>query len=137
MNKIFLKLNGTTSVPKVSGSTRLVTAKGFLGKDGSTGYFKPDELLDYARSLREPEIEQADQTFQCVNAGLRTTGSFVTRVDKGGRQYTYLTFNKINASVGLKVILEGGMKQFINDYQDGKISIDFTLEQLVEEAMND
>ena|ERR1700744_5584728 len=137
MNKIFLKLNGTSIVPKASGNTVFITAKHFLGKEGNTSYCSPEKLVEYAKSLREPEIEQLDQAVACMNAGLRTIGTVTTRTDKGGRLYSYLNFVKINATVGLKVILEAGMKQLIADYQDGKIVIGFTLEELVEEAMNE
>jgi hypothetical protein len=136
MNKIFLKLNGTSIVPTGSGSTVVITAKHFLGKEGGKTYCSPAKLVDYAKSLREPEIEQLDQAIVCMNAGLRTIGTVTTRRDKGGRMYSYLNFVKINATVGLKIILEAGMKDLIADYQDGKIVIGFTLEELVEEAMN-
>jgi len=136
MNKVFLKLNGSSTAPRSSGSTVVITAKQFLGKEGDKPYCSPEKLVDYAKSLREPEVEQLDQTVVCMNAGLRTIGTVTTRRDKGGRMYSYLNFVKINATVGLKVILEAGMKELIADYQDGKIIIGFTLEELVEEAMN-
>lgn len=137
MNKVFLKLNGTSLVPKSAGSTIVITAKQFLGKEGDKQYCNPDKLVDYAKSLREPEVDQLDETIACMQAGLRTIGTTSRRVDKGGRSYAYLNFVKINATVGLKVILEAGMQQLISDYQDGKIAIGFTLEELIEEAMND
>jgi hypothetical protein len=137
MNKVFLKLNGRVESPRAGGNTAVITAKMFLGKEGNTKYCDSEQLVKYASSLREPEVDQLDQTIDCMKAGIRTIGTTSRRVDKGGRSYAYLNFAKINATVGLKVILEAGMQQLIADYQDGKIVIGFTLEELVEEAMND
>ena len=136
MNKIFLKLNGAQGAPKAAGNTPVISAKQFFGIEGGKQYCQPGMFISYAKSLRENEIEQLEQFIDCMNDGLRTIGTVTTRRDKGGRQYSYLNFVKINATVGIKVILEAGMKQLISDYQDGKIAIDFTLEQLVEEALN-
>ncbi len=136
MNKVFLKLNGTDEVPRGGGNTIVITAKQFLGIEGNKKYCDPEKLVQYAKSLRESEVDQLDQTIVCMQAGIRTIGTTITRVDKGGRNYAYLNFAKINATVGLKVILEAGMKELIGDYQDGKIAVGFTREELVEEAMN-
>jgi len=135
MNKVFVRLHGE-GVKSTNGSNLKLTAKLFLGKEGDNPYAAPTGFLKFACSLRETEVEQTEQCLQCMKDGLRTIGSIVTRVDKGGRRYTFLNFLKLNATVGFKYILEGGMDQFLKDYMDGKFQVAFTLEELVEEAMN-
>lgn len=115
-----------------------ITAKEFLGKEGSRKYPSSIEaFLTYCKSLRELEIEQLEQFFSNVKAGRRYIGTIVTRMDKGNRPYKYITFNNLGGNRGVKVVVNEWMNKFINDYYDHKIQIDFTLEQLVEEAMND
>jgi hypothetical protein len=136
MNKLFLKLQGASVVTTSSGNKVILTARQFLGLDGGEAYFTPDQLLTYAKSLRDIEVEQGEQVFSCMQAGLRMVGAIITRQDKVGRPYSYLNFIKLNATVGLKLILEHGMKKFILDYQDNKFAVGFSLEELIEEATN-
>ncbi|RYY49280.1 MAG: hypothetical protein EOO06_07575 [Chitinophagaceae bacterium] len=136
MNNIYQRLQSakTTSLP--NGAKAILTPKQFLGIEGSNSYFSVEEFLIYAQSLREVEVEQLDQCIDCMRSGLRMVGAIITRMDKGNRPYSQVKFIKLNANVELKVILEGGMKQFIIDYQDGKFLPGFSLEELVEEATN-
>ncbi|WP_183578743.1 hypothetical protein HDF18_22640 [Mucilaginibacter sp. X5P1] len=136
MNKLYLRLQSASVVTLPSGNKVILTARKFLGLDGSEGYFSPSQLLTYAQSLREIEVDQIEQVFTCMKNGLRMAGAIVTRPDKAGRPYSYLSFIKLNATVGLKLILEHGMKQFVLDYQDNKFAVGFSFEELIEEALN-
>ncbi|SFS98538.1 hypothetical protein SAMN04487890_107282 [Mucilaginibacter polytrichastri] len=132
-----MRLHGANAKSTKGGSSIVLTAKQFLGKEGDKPYSNPDEFVKFAERLREPEIEQLDGVFECMQNGDRTIGSIVTRLDKADRPYTFVNFLKSNATVGFKYILEGNMKQFLKDYMDGQFKVGFTLDQLVEEAMND
>ena len=136
MNKFFKRLHSATATTTASSNIKILSVKECLGLEGEQSYFEPNDLVTYAQSLREVEIEQLEQGFDCMQKGLRNIGSIVTRTDKGGRSYAYINFVKLNATVGIKFILESGMKKFILDYQDGKFRPGFSLEELVEEAIN-
>lgn len=114
-----------------------LTAKQFLGKEPGTAYFKPQELVTFAKSLRPREIADLQTVLTGFTDGSRVGGTVAARSDKGGRQYAFITINRANANTGGKYILEGGMVPFLNDYMNGKFIINFTLEQLVEEALNE
>ncbi len=132
---LFNKLHGGS---EGSGRGRTqVTAKSFLGKEEGPNYSTSDNFLKYAKSLREHEVEQLDQFFGFVKDEVQIIGSLITRQDKGNRKYQHPEFNLMNSKQGVKIIMEAGMANFIKDYQKGKIYIDFTLEELVEEALND
>jgi hypothetical protein len=135
MKHIFNRLHGTTNQTS-DGNKPVLSAKQFLGKDEGLNYFKPETFVKYAKSLRPQEIEQLGQVFTGMKDGLRIVGSQLTRTDKGGRPYTYLNANRVNATIGAKFILEDGMGDFLKDYMDGKFIVGFTLEELVEEALN-
>lgn len=134
MNKLFLKLNGEGSKEVAS---HVITVSQWLNKDPKVkGYSDPETVILYAKSLRAQEIEQLEQFFNYVRNGVRIIGSLVTRKDRSNRSYQHPTFLNGRSSTGTKVILEAGMKDFLNDYMEGKVSINFTLEELVEEALN-
>ena len=134
MNRIFLKLK---SVNPKSGSTLELTVKQWLNRDPEVkGYSTAEAFIPYAESLRESEVEQLDQCFTNFKNGLRIVGNLVTRLDKANRPYQHPGFLQGNATIGCKVILEAGMKEFLQDYIAGKVSIKFTLEELIEEALN-
>ncbi|WP_423149205.1 hypothetical protein [Rubrolithibacter danxiaensis] len=132
--KLFNKLHGGSEGSGHDGS--LITAKVFLGKEDGTNYFTAKGFVEYAKSLREHEVEQLEQFFEFVKNGHRIVGTLITRKDKAGRPYQHPPFHMAKSSQGVKVITEGGMAVFIKDYQEGRITINFTLEELIEEALN-
>jgi len=125
-----------TLVEALNGGRPTLTAKQFLGKEEGPSYFKPEAFVQFAKSLRPKEISELQEVFTGMAEGLRIGGSIAARTDRGGRKYAFVTVNRTNANTGGKYILEGGTIPFLKDYVDGKFVIDFTLEQLVEEAMN-
>jgi hypothetical protein len=119
-------------------ANRGLTAKQFLSKEPNVkGYSNPTLFLEYLKSLRPPELEQTEQFFDFCKRGVRIIGSVVTRTDRSNRSYQHPAFLDGNTQTGCKVILEAGMKEFLQDYRSGKVSINFTLDELVEDAMND
>jgi hypothetical protein len=119
-----------------SGQTDAVnlTTKMFFGGDGWPPYFTEDEWIDYGKRLRLPEIDDLRRLISLMSAGFRMDGNSKTRTDQGKRTYLYDHFIQSKARPGVKIIIEGGILQFIQDYQEGKIAIGFTLDELVAEA---
>jgi len=114
----------------------VLTVKEALGKEGSRHYFQGSQLMVYLQSLRPNECDFLESIVNEMqnNAKLSDTGT--TRSDKSNRPYRFYEINKNNGRKGFKVILEAGMKNFIEDYINGKFTINFTLEELHEEALN-
>ena len=114
-----------------------ITAKQFLNKDSVvTGYSTPGEYLTYLQSLRNEEVDDLTKFFDAVKEGLRLSNVTRTRKDRGGRVYLFPIPVQPKSGSGLKIILEAGMTRFIEDYINGKITIEFGLEELAEEALN-
>jgi len=136
MNKVFLKLR-QSGAPK-SGNFKIVyNVKQILGEEeGTPGYFKRDELRSFLESLRETEADDLTQLFDHVRNNEKIIGMLRRRIDKSGRVYKYPHILLPNSQPGMKVILEAGMDNFLTDYMYGKIAISFTLEELVDELLN-
>ena len=131
---LFNKLHGGSQGPSRAG--KLVTTKMFLGKEGYNPYMAPEEVVSYAKSLRPHELEQMEEYFHCLKRGLRQTGPVITRIDKGNRPYQHPLFHDTSSTPTMKVIIEGGMKAFVADCRSGAIHINFTFDELIEEALN-
>jgi hypothetical protein len=111
-----------------------MSTKQFLGIEPGRSYSTPPIWLKYGRSLRPNEVKQLDALIRCQKEGLRVSRYSVEQEDRGGRPYTWVEFAKAKGNVSAKLILEAGMAEFFNDYLDGKVTIDFTLAELIEEA---
>jgi hypothetical protein len=64
----------------------------------------------------------------------KMNGNPYSGVDALGKPYTWHEFIKPKATAGFKIINGGGIPSLISDYQDGKVIIDFTLDDLIEVA---
>jgi hypothetical protein len=115
----------------------LLTARQFLGKDEGLSYFKPDRFIAYAKSLKPREINNLRVIFEGMSEGLSIVGDLSSREDKGGRSYKYPEFRSANAQSGAKLIMEDGMIPFLKDYMNAKFIVGFTVDELVEEALNE
>jgi hypothetical protein len=120
---------------KDSSDTVELTVKMFFGEDGHAGYqFTHKSFLVFGESLRVKEAKDLKILFQSTKDGLLMTGSLSIHTDRAGRPYVHPEFILPKARVGVKIILEEGMDEFISDYQNGYIRNNFTLDELIEEA---
>lgn len=123
--------------PQGSADEAKVTAKQFLGKDENVqGYTNPEEYMAYLKSLRPGDVEHLSRFFGHAFNQVRLENHLQVRNDRGARAYRFPKFLLANATDGTKVILGAGMDQFLDDYANGLVRIDFTLEELVEELLN-
>jgi hypothetical protein len=133
MNNMFSV--GSNVLPKNEGSTAtLITAKMFFGKDGGTAYETPPNFLAFGESLRPKEATDWKKLLECMAKNMRMDGNPATGVDAGNRSYTFHRLYKSKAVLGFKMVNGGGMPKLIEDYQEGLITIGFTLEDLIAEA---
>lgn len=137
MIKSYLKLHGSTLEEVLNGNRPTLTAKQFFGKEEGQSYFEqPEQFITFAKGLRPKEVAHLDRVISDMRLGRRVTNVTEAKDDKGGRQYLMVTMTRGNADVQSKFILEGPMVQFLDDYMDAKFIAGFTLEELIEEAMN-
>jgi hypothetical protein len=115
-------------------SSDVLTATAFLGKDGKSAYIEPKTLLHFIDTARTEDIEEMESFFNLVKEDLKMAINRRINVDRGGNRYKYENFIRPKGPEGVKVQIIGEIERFIKEYQQGKFSINFTLEQLVEEA---
>jgi hypothetical protein len=115
-------------------SSDVLTAAKFLGKDGSTPYVEPKTLLHFIDTARTEDVEEMQSFFGLVKEELKMAINRRINTDRGGNPYKFENFIRPKGPEGVKLMLIDNIQQFVADYQAGKITINFTLEDLVEEA---
>ena len=133
MNELFKPTIGTKDV-SISSIATLLTAQMYFGRNGETPYEEPSKFLSFGESLRIKEAQDWQKLLVCMKNNMRMEGNPATGVDAGNRPYTFHRFFKAKATLGFKMVNGGGMPQLVEDYQEGKILIGFTLDDLIEEA---
>ena len=130
---LFFKSSNAVDEPQSNGTT-VVTASSYFGLGGEIPYEKPDKFLSYGESLRQKEAFDLSACLNAIRNSQKMDGNPATGIDAGSRAYTFHRFYKARAVMGFKIINGGGFPQLIQDYQDGKITINFTLNDLIAEA---
>lgn len=124
------QVGGSNENPAV----KVLTAKNFFGK-GSSFYDEKQEFLAWGELSRDEDIAQVQKFIFIVKTGLRIINTSTEKRDVGGVPYKFLTYLKPNADRdGVKLVLTGPWGRILEDYQNRLIKIDFTLDELIEEA---
>ena len=112
----------------------LLTAAKFFGKDGSIPYDTPEPFLAHGKKLTPSDVEGMRKCISYAKEGLKTDGGSDIRTDVAGLQYRFYQFYRPKSRPGAKLVLTAGMVRLMSDYQNGKVTIDFTLDDLIDEA---
>lgn len=118
----------------LGGSKIMLTTKMFLGKEGNFQFITADELFKFNDNSREADIEEMSAFFDLVKVGYKPIITRKTRNDVGGNLYKFQNFNRNGNSDGAKVLSVGKIFDFIEGLYDNKFSINFTYDDLIEEA---
>ncbi|WP_423149719.1 hypothetical protein [Rubrolithibacter danxiaensis] len=111
---------------------RVINAQNFFGKDG---YDEKHSFLTWGENSRDPDVAQVAKFCLLAKAGCKIINTSTERIDEGSIPYKYIIFLRSSQSNdGTKLVLNGPWRKVLEDYQDGLIKIDFTLDELVEEA---
>jgi len=97
-------------------------------------YFAPKEFLNYGDGLRDSETDDLEAMLVLTNEQVPMAFNRRIRTDRNGNPYSYQNFIRSKGTEGVKIVLGGKLLQFIKDYHQGKVSTNFTLNELVEEA---
>jgi len=130
--KLFEKLHGSS----VATGATMTAKEAFKSENNPNGPFDKDGLITYLKSLRKEDCDHLENLFSCMNEGLRMTNSLMGRYDKAGNLYYWATFARANANEGIKILDHEGVVKLVKLYRDGKVKIDFTIDDLVNEALS-
>lgn len=123
---------------KVSDSRKLITKQTFFTNSDRVGYFEKDSFSDLMRQLKEDApglLKQYNEFFSCVKDGLTITSGLSKNKHKvNNAEYYFIRFKTGNVDITATVYDVERLGQFIKDYAYGMIKIDFTLDELIEEA---
>lgn len=108
----------------------------FFKENDSKGYFTKSTFENYANSLVRDEVDQFIGFIGELKNGVKLNLKLKIREDRSNRQYVWCEFMYARASKGYKIIIDGEILRFIEDYATGKITVDFTAEELALIALN-
>ena len=129
---LFQKLHGSSTK-----TGAIMTAKeAFKSENNSNAFFEKESLMTHLKSLRKEDCDHLDNLFKFMGEGLRMSNSLNRRYDKFGNPYYWGSFIRANANEGVKILEHDGLIELIKQYRDGKIKIDFTIDELVDEALS-
>jgi hypothetical protein len=128
------KDDGEHVSPGTSAHAVRITAAKYFGKDGFKAIDTPENFLSYGKKLTDSDEEGLRKCISFMKEGLKTDGGSDIRRDVAGLQYRFYTFYRPKSRPGAKVILSPELVFFIGQYQNGNIIVDFTLDDLIEEA---
>lgn len=111
-------------------------ANDFFSENNPVGYMTRTEFVSYIKSFVRREPRDFIGVIDQMRNGGKFDANFSTGRDRARRDYGFLKFLVTNGYKGYKVILNDGMKRFINDYAEGIISIDFTALELEKAAIS-
>lgn len=114
-----------------------LTASDFFIENNANGYYTKPDFISTAESLERTEPAQLVETFENCRNGHRIKLNTITRYDKSGKAYMWNEFQYARATRGLRVPSDSGMVRFITDYAHGRINVDFTFDELSDEAFKD
>ena len=114
-----------------------ITAFDFFKENNPNGYYFKPEFLKVTESLERNEPEQFVEILENLEKGYRIKLETKVRIDKSGKEYIWVDFIFARAVRGLKLVGDAGMVKFISDYAHGKINVDFTIDDLTDEAFKD
>lgn len=132
MKSFFSNLNSTES----ANSTTL-KAIDFFTDENPEGYFSKEGFKTYAKSLLRNEPNHFGGFIKELKQGSKFNWDLNTRKDRSQRPYAFPQFFHARAIKGYKIIMNPEMQRFIDDYAEGKISIDFDADDLLKIAFND
>lgn len=116
------------------GAHRVLTAKEFLGKEGTVAYLTPQQLFTFNDNSREEDVDYFADVIELSKQYKMVDCKKPKTPDKGGNNYVWPIFNRNGNSAGGKVLNIGNLYQFVNDLYDRKFTIGFTYDDLIEEA---
>lgn len=139
-----LKFKGSNEGPEKSKKSRQeICAKDFLGLNEELSkefkyYSNPSEFAENFGELSASEQTHLANALDAMKRGYKITSFLNESVDNKGKEVYYLRFDKgENSAPVAKIVLDGAMRNFVNDVHDGKIKVSFDMEDIKKEFGQD
>jgi len=130
----FAKLHGAEA-PQNSAVT--LTAKTVWKENNSTsGMLSKATFLPFIKSLRIEDYEHTANLFLNLFDRVRFSSGLKQRTDRGGNVYYWGAIYRPNGNDGTKIMANPELLNLVNQYINGKVYIDFDLDDLIDEGLN-
>lgn len=121
----------------VNGRSLKLTTENFFKEDNPNGYLSKEGLMTHVEGFEENEPQQFMDAFEQMRQGKRLKyNPTIQTHQKNGAKYLWLEFQYPRGTRGFKVVINDDLLRLIEDYVMGKVSIHFTIEDLVDVALN-
>lgn len=129
----FLKLH---KVEATSPNAVTLTAKSIWAENNpTTGVLTKSSFMPFLSSLRIEDYDYLERLFELLRDKRRIVPSFKTRTDRGNNNYYWFDFPAPMGNDGVKVLANAELLELVQRYKDGKLFIDFNIDDLIDEGL--
>ncbi|RZL17417.1 MAG: hypothetical protein EOO89_07965 [Pedobacter sp.] len=133
--KGFQKLHGKE---KAETEAEALTAKTVWKENNSVnGLLTKSTFMPFIKALRAEDYEHTDYLFQILWQRARFSSRLKLKTDRGGNSYYWGGIYKPNGSDGAKIMANPELVNLVQQYIDGKVYIDFDLDDLIDEGLTE
>lgn len=130
----FSKLHG---VDYSTNDAVTLTAKNvWKENDQINGVLTKAPFMELLRNLRPEDYDHTEKLIECLRQQRRLANSLKMRKDRGKQLYYWAEFYQPNGNEGAKVIGDPELLELVKLYREGKVIIDFTIDDLIDEGLN-
>lgn len=132
--KGYEKLHGSKAVE----TEAVILTANTIWKDNNpeTGILAKESFMPFIESLRPSDYEHTDYLFQLLRERTRFSSSLKLRTDRGGNLYYWAGVSRPNGNDGAKIMANTELVNLVQQYINGKVYIDFDLDDLIDEGLN-
>ena len=114
-----------------------LTAKNvWKDNDQVNGVLTKTNFMAILRNLRQEDYDHTEKLFEHLKEQRRLVNSLKMRKDRGKQLYCWAEFYQPNGNEGAKVIGDPELLELVKLYREGKVIIDFTIDDLIDEGLN-
>jgi hypothetical protein len=131
--KGFSKLHG---VDYTSNDAVTLTAHNvWKDNDKQNGVLTKATFMPFLRELRPEDYDHTEKLFVYLKEQRRFANSLKMRKDRGKQLYYWADFYQPNGNEGTKVIGDPELLKLVQLYREGKVVIDFNIDDLIDEGL--
>jgi hypothetical protein len=109
---------------------KVMVAKDFFTEDNPDGYFSKKGFQDYGSKLIRNEQSDLAGFIDQMKRGTKLNMNLIVRKDRSNRPYCFPQFYFARGIKGFKIIVNDEILRFIEDYAEGRITVNFSLLEL-------
>ena len=132
----FAKLHGIEITNTSTAAVTLTATTVWKENNPQSGLLSKSTFIPFIKFLRVEDYEQTESLFQFLRERRRFASSLKHRTDKGGNGYYWASFSKPMGNDGAKVMANTELLNLVSAYIDGKVFIDFDMDELIDEGLS-